>query len=115
MSIWDSLSDKRSQQIESGTDITFNQFFVPYYRKTITEAKPRRLIDIGCGTGHLLLHLRELSEQLVGIEPSSGMINIAEKVLDKSGISLCQTRIQDFYAYSGEIVQRFRLIAASKG
>lgn len=46
---------------------------------------PRRVLDIGCGTGLLLRVLVErvpTVERLVGIDPASGMIEVARSLID---------------------------------
>src|SRR5438309_12128653 len=40
------------------------------------DSTPRRLVDVGCGTGRLLAQLRERlpGAELVGVDPSAGMV-----------------------------------------
>jgi ubiquinone/menaquinone biosynthesis C-methylase UbiE len=53
---------------------------------------PRRVLDVGCGTG-LLLRLLAVrlprAEELVGIDAASGMIDVAESKADDPRLSFC--------------------------
>jgi ubiquinone/menaquinone biosynthesis C-methylase UbiE len=43
-------------------------------------ASPRSLLDVGCGTGHDLLHWKGKGYLCSGVEPAEGMLEIARKL-----------------------------------
>src|SRR5438309_1326824 len=43
-------------------------------------ASPASLLDVGCGTGHDLLHWSKKGYVCSGVEPAAGMIEIARKL-----------------------------------
>lgn len=89
---WDSLAALRKDQIESGADTTFNSCFVPFYRGCSIDCKS--LVDIGCGTGHLI---RALGVQnSVGIEPAPKMYETALSVTrNMRGVRLYNCLLED--------------------
>ncbi len=51
-----------------------------------TKQEPKKIIDIGCGTGRLLRKIEKIwpKAQLIGIDPSEGMIEKAKKLTPKA-------------------------------
>jgi SAM-dependent methyltransferase len=41
------------------------------------EAEPRRILDLGCGTGSLALELAERGHHVTGLDPAPGMLAVA--------------------------------------
>lgn len=85
---WDGAAEIRKFQIESGIDITFNRVFLPIYVDLLQCIRPCFAIEIGGGTGHMALHLKEYCEHLHVIEPSAGMHDVAKGVLAGSRVTL---------------------------
>lgn len=56
----------------------------------------RRIVEIGCGTGHLLTYLAGRGQRVWGCDPSSAMLRQAQRSLRRAGVSasLCQARAQ---------------------
>lgn len=66
------------------------------------ERKPDTVVDLGCGTGLSTIVWKGIASKVIGIEPSSDMLSVAEKKADKS-ISFIQaysdsTGLPDEYA-----------------
>lgn len=80
---WCDLSEIRKIQIESNKDITFSKVFVPKYLEKLSEFKGKKIIEIGCGTGHLAKELTSLIEfeNYIALEPSLGMYQKAKDLL----------------------------------
>jgi ubiquinone/menaquinone biosynthesis C-methylase UbiE len=55
-----------------------------------------RILDAGCGPGHLLADLRANQRQAVGLDLSPAMLHLAQKALQRRGTaaSLCRSRVQ---------------------
>lgn len=45
-----------------------------------------RLLDIGCGTGTFLVHMRALGWEVAGVEPDPGAVTIAQRLLGTEAI-----------------------------
>ena len=85
---WCNSAEIRRKQIESGLDITFNEVFVPIFVKRISSLKPKRVLEVGAGTGHLSKVLSQLNYEITAIEPSKGMYSVATEVLSNSSVEL---------------------------
>ncbi len=48
----------------------------------------KSVLDIGCGTGSLSLFLSKLGFKVTGIDPSAGLLRIAEEKREESGIDI---------------------------
>jgi SAM-dependent methyltransferase len=93
---WDKAASLRREQIESGLDITFNRVFAPYFVERIFERAPKRVLEVGCGTGHLALRLASVVSHVEALEPSPGMYSIAREVLANSNVELHHSTIEEF-------------------
>lgn len=93
---WDSAAPVRRKQIEEGLDITFNHVFLPHYVNLVKDLQPRRMLEIGCGTGHLSLKLSESVAEIVALEPSHGMHSIATEVLAGNSVKLHNDSAEHF-------------------
>lgn len=80
---WCDLSTIRKTQIESNKDITFSKVFVPKYLEKLSAFNGKKIIEIGCGTGHLAKELTSLInfEKYIALEPSVGMYEKAKDIL----------------------------------
>jgi len=93
---WNDAAETRKRQIESGIDLTFSKVFVPYFQRKISELKPKRVLEIGGGTGHLAAVLSSAVEHYVMIEPSPGMFAVATHVLLATDVELHNCTIEVF-------------------
>lgn len=72
------------------------------FNRSLDQAKPRldlskyqSILDVGCGTGALCFVLHENGLSVTGIEPATGMLEIAKKKLTGHNINLLQANILD--------------------
>src|SRR3990172_3705323 len=93
---WNDMAEIRRKQIEAGLDLTFSAVFLPYYLQIVYSFRPRRVAEIGCGTGHLSLALIPHVKSLIALEPSRGMYDVAKNVLAATRATLINCRIEDF-------------------
>lgn len=93
---WNKAAALRREQIEDGIDITFNRVFVPYFLKCVKKYKPNRLLEVGCGTGHLAKHLVKVVSHVEALEPSPGMHSVASDVLTGSMAILHHVSAEEF-------------------
>lgn len=96
LSRWCDAAAIRREQIESGADITFSEVFLPYYTKILSALAPRRLLEVGCGTGHMAKALSGYAKHVSAIEPSAGMFDIAREVLSGTDVHLFRSSIEEF-------------------
>ena len=95
---WCDLSLIRKVQIESNKDITFSKVFVPKYLEKLSNFNGKKIIEIGCGTGHLAKELTSLIEfeNYIALEPSLGMYEKAQDILkDHNNLELNNFSIGD--------------------
>ncbi len=76
---WDALAEHRHRQIESGTDLSFDNVLVPTVLRLLDGCDLRRVIDAGCGTGELTARIASRIASLVAIDPSVRSVEIAEQ------------------------------------
>ncbi len=63
----------------------------------LLRSQPRRLLDIGTGTGHILEIAGTEVEDAVGIDASREMLSVARDRLDRAALTNCQVRQADMY------------------
>lgn len=85
---WCDVAELRRRQIESGVDVTFVDVFLPMFIDCIRRLNPKRVIEIGCGTGHLSKSLAKGNFSITAIEPSPGMHAVASDVLNGVNVDL---------------------------
>ena len=85
---WCNSAKIRREQIESGVDLTFNEVFKPLMVDRVSNLSPKKILEIGAGTGHLSKELFNLGFSVTAIEPSLGMYHVAQEVLKKTSVKL---------------------------
>jgi SAM-dependent methyltransferase len=95
---WNNIAAVRKRQIEGGADLTFSKLFLPYYTELAMTTRPRSLLEVGCGTGHLSLALCKHVATTVALEPSKGMCAVARDTLRRAPVQLTASTIEDFTA-----------------
>lgn len=92
---WSNNAKIRKLQIESGLDITFSKVFLPKFAELICLLKPKTVLEVGAGTGHMSYELSKFFFEITAIEPSLGMYEIAKEVLSKSDVKLLMLTISE--------------------
>jgi SAM-dependent methyltransferase len=59
----------------------------------------RAMLDIGCGTGHMLSRYGKLFEQVVAVDHSQQMIQIARKNAQKAGVTKIEFDVADAFIF----------------
>src|SRR5205814_6098433 len=70
--------------------------FLPFYRESIRRIACTSLIEIGCGTGHLVKEFTQIGQQTYALEPSPGMHTVAANVLRDSGVVLINRAVEQY-------------------
>jgi len=63
----------------------------------LLRSQPKRLLDIGTGTGHILEVAGADVDDAVGIDASREMLSVARDRLDRAALTNCQVRQADMY------------------
>ncbi|KAH7693114.1 protein RRNAD1-like protein, partial [Aphelenchoides avenae] len=83
------------------------QAFVPIIRRECARLGITRIIDIGCGLGHLLGALNDGKMELVGIESQAGLRQKGERKYD--GVKIVQMELSD-----GTPIDELRAVLSSE-
>ena len=81
---WDRVAELRNTQISSGVDLSFHHVLSPTVLSLLNGENTRRVLDVGCGTGHLTNSLAAVAGQVVGVDMSSSNIALAKKTNAKT-------------------------------
>ncbi len=84
---------------------------VPFY-KNLISSPDTRVLELGCGTGRVLLSLSEFCSYIYGMDVSEAMISICQKKLKDAGISAHQARVEVGNITNFDLGQTFDLIIA---
>lgn len=85
--------------------------FVFELLKKVGVKKPRRVLDVGCGTGGHVLRLAEHGYRVDGIDLSPDMITIAESKIRKARLGkLASVSVEDIRVFASET--RYDLVMA---
>ena len=72
------------------------------HEQSLLRTSGKRLLDVGCGTGQVMVACAPYFEQMIGIDPDSGMLEEASDALksvlaERRLIRLFQSRIEDYF------------------
>lgn len=74
-----------------------------HLKNILTQLKPQKLLDVGCGYGHLLGQLSPYVQQAYGLEPDAQMITLARAhmaVLGRDNIVFYKSDINELAQYN---------------
>lgn len=94
---WDNIAQHRFVQISSGKDASFTYVNLPWFVDAIKRFSPRKVIDLGCGTGILTDQVSRINgiEECLGIDISTKSISIAEEHFASDQTSFKSLSIED--------------------
>ena len=111
---WDRVADNRFNMIIREEDSSLSEITEPYIMNSLIDEKAEKIIDCGCGVGHLSYLLSEkLHRDVIGIDLSGKSIDLAIKhygITDKrkyiktSIIDYAQNHINHFDACVANMV-----------
>lgn len=97
---WDNNAAKRHEQIMEGLDFSFDNVLSPTFiniLKGIKNIGPKKVLDVGCGSGILAFRLSKYTGNIVGIDPSKKSIEIAKREYEKIGnLEFLCTSVEDY-------------------
>ena len=90
----------------------YADFYLQHIRSAIGEQRELRILDAGCGTGRLLMHLARDGHALVGIDQHRPSLRLARQHLDDAGLD-AQLIEDDLLAHLKKLpADRFHLTLA---
>lgn len=99
MNPWDLNAERRREQIRSGLDLSYTHVLTPAILSALPAASTERrpsVLDAGCGTGVLASLLWKAGWDVVGVDSSSKMIEIAqEDNAEREGVRFLRAELVD--------------------
>ncbi len=80
MSMYDSLDEKYDQMIRWKQRLERE---APFFQRLFVEKRIKRVLDLGCGTGHHSRLFRKWGCDVVAVDPSASLIRIAREKTEK--------------------------------
>jgi 2-polyprenyl-3-methyl-5-hydroxy-6-metoxy-1,4-benzoquinol methylase len=76
---WDVNAEARHKQIISNVDVSYHKILIPTILRLVGDISNKRVIDVGCGTGYLAAKIAPQASFVLGLDPSKGMIEVANR------------------------------------
>lgn len=93
---WDAICLARQAVIEQGKDVSLTAVTAPCILRNVCKDNPRRLLDVGCGSGYLTKKLSEVVDDCLGIDISGESIKLAKKQYFSDNLRFECSAIADF-------------------
>lgn len=84
---------------------------IPFYRSRLT-GPDARVLELGCGTGRVLLPLAESCAFIHGVDHSAGMLAVCEEKVSDAGLDDTRVRLTLADVTAFDLNERFDLIIA---
>ena len=98
---WNDIAKLRHEQIESGLDIKQRTVLLPLMLALCRNSNRTRVLDVGCGSGHLSRALAPLSEWVDAIDISDVAVTLGED--DSPGVNNLTFHHQPVEHFQAEI------------
>lgn len=92
---WDRLAVERHRQIAGGQDLSFEHVVVPTAIGLLHSADLTCLLDIGAGTGDFTCRLAKIAKEVIGVEPSSGCVEVARNYCRLANVRFVLGTLED--------------------
>jgi SAM-dependent methyltransferase len=93
-------------------DVSFDLDDTDFYSHHISSDGNSRVLELGCGTGRVLIPLSRKCASIVGVDKSQGMIDICREKLKRSSISQHRAKVIHGDISRLELKTKFDLIIA---
>jgi len=97
----DSIADEYDQVVLAPREAATRRLFAPALRRLAANAPFGQMIDLGCGTGHMIRRAGPLAARVTGVDHSPGMLATARRMAEAQGlhqVQLEQGDLEDFLA-----------------
>lgn len=93
---WDGVCEKRQTAIEQGLDASLSLVTAPCIVKSVREAAPNAILDVGCGTGYVTSLLAQEAAICCGIDASGHSIALAKERYILPNLQFVRSKLSDF-------------------
>lgn len=93
---WDALCEVRQNAIDKGADVSLLSVTMPCIMAHVLEELPKRVLDIGCGTGYMVGQIAKYVDFCCGIDMSSCSVALAKERYSASNISFVNAHLNDY-------------------
>lgn len=100
---WDAIAAKRHRQIEEGADRSFHEVLAPSILAAAVRARPRKALDIGCGSGRLTSLVAEQASTVTAVDPSIVSVALARSDNYRENINYVHCSIEQYAEDSPEV------------
>ena len=82
----DSIADEYDDVVLAPREAATQRLFAPALRKLAAHAPFGQMLDLGCGTGHMIRRAGPLAAQVTGVDHSPGMLASARRMVETRGM-----------------------------
>jgi SAM-dependent methyltransferase len=95
---WDAVAEARFVQLRDRRDITYAAVLVPIVCRLADVGAADRVIDAGCGSGFLTALVAEAADRVIGVDPSSKQIALANAHNHRANVEYVNATLESFAA-----------------
>jgi len=108
----DSIADEYDDVVLAPREAATQRLFAPALRRLAAHAPFAQMLDIGCGTGHMIRRAGPLATRITGVDHSPGMLASARRMADAHGLGRAQFVQGDLEAFLAEHPDHADLVTA---
>jgi ubiquinone/menaquinone biosynthesis C-methylase UbiE len=98
----DSIAGEYDQVVLAPREFATQRLFAPALRKLARHAPFGQMVDLGCGTGHMVRRLGHLATRITGVDHSAGMLEVARRAAVEGGLAQAQFVNADLETFLAE-------------
>lgn len=83
---WDIAGPVRHDLITAGLDLSFQSILLPFIDAFVVSTAPQNLLDAGCGTGDLTMHIAPHARRVLAVDVSRQSIELARTIHAASNV-----------------------------
>ncbi|GAB2489246.1 class I SAM-dependent DNA methyltransferase [Arenimonas alkanexedens] len=82
----DSIAGEYDEVVLAPREAATRRLFAPALRRLAAQAPFGRMLDLGCGTGHMIRRAGPLAREVIGVDHSAGMLASAQRMTATTGL-----------------------------
>lgn len=95
----DSIADEYDDVVLAPREAATQRLFAPALRRLAKHAPFAQMLDLGCGTGHMIRRAGPLAARVTGVDHSPGMLASARRMVEARGLSHVRFEQGDLEAF----------------
>jgi len=108
----DSIAGEYDQVVLEPREFATRRLFAPALRELARHAPFGQMVDLGCGTGHMVRRLGHLATRITGVDHSAGMLGVARRRATETGLAQASFVQCDLEAFLAEHPDHADLLTA---